>query len=119
MALRVPCPQCGKVPPPDCDCPPLPPGPPPEPASPPEAERPPASREWVQLRREKRRGREVIVIEGLPDDAPLAEYAKALKRRCGCGGSVKGRAILIQGDHRETIEGYFREHGYRTKRSGG
>ena len=28
MPLAIPCPQCGKLPPPACDCPPLPPGPP-------------------------------------------------------------------------------------------
>ena len=116
MLLKVPCPQCGKVPPPSCDCPPLPPGPP-EPES--ENVKPTARRETVKLRREKRRGRPVIVIEGLSTDVAIAEYAKALKQRCASGGTVKGRAIEIQGDHRETIEAFLHEQGFKTKRAGG
>ena len=76
-------------------------------------------REVLKLRRERRRGREVIVIEGLPGDFDLAACAKALKERCAAGGTVKGRAIEIQGDHREAIEAFFRERGFRTKRAGG
>lgn len=116
MFLQVPCPQCGRVPPPDCDCPPLPPGPPDPPE---EVSAPKARREPVKLRREKRRGRPVIVISGLPDDVDRAEYSKALKQRCASGGTVKGGDIEIQGEHRESIEAFLRERGFKTKRSGG
>ena len=116
MALNVPCPQCGKFPPPPCECPPLPPGPPDPPA---ETVRQPPRHGFVKLRRERRRGRDVIVIEGLPGDVIPSEYAKALKQRCASGGTVKGRTIEIQGDHRELIEAFFRERGFKTKRAGG
>ncbi len=81
--------------------------------------KPRAPRETVKLRREKRRGREVIVIDGLPGDVELAAYATALKQRCGAGGTVKGRTVEIQGDHREVIEAFLRERGFKTKRAGG
>ena len=115
MALDVPCPQCGKIPPPECDCPPLPPGPP----DPIEEPAKPAPKETLKLRREKRRGREVVVIEGLATADEASEYGKLLKQKCGSGGTVKKRTIEIQGDHRETIEAFFHERGFKTKRAGG
>jgi len=114
MALKVPCPQCGKVPPPDCDCPPLPPGPPDEPAPAPAASVLPV----VSLRRERRRGRDTIVIEGF-SSAAAAEYARLLKTKCASGGTVKGGRIEIQGDHRKTIEAFLQARGFKTKRTGG
>lgn len=116
--LRVPCPQCGKVPPPECDCPPLPPGPPdPPPAAAPE--RSARRKETIRLRRERRAGRDVIVLIDIPDDVDLAELARALKTRCAAGGTVKGRTIEIQGDHREAIAAFLLERGFRSKRAGG
>ena len=106
MDLDVPCPLCGKFPPP-CDCPPLPPGPPDPPSQPVEELKPRARKEVVKLRREKRRGRAVIVVEGLPSDVNRAEYARALKEKCATGGTVKGQAIEIQG---ERIRRLFRTH---------
>jgi translation initiation factor 1 len=73
----------------------------------------------IKLRREKRNGREVIVIDGLPADVVIDDYAKALKSMCGSGGTVKGRTIEIQGDHREKIEAFLLEKGFRSKRAGG
>ena len=118
MPLRVPCPQCGKFPPPPCDYPPLPPGPPdlPEEEEAVEAEIP---RTVIELRREKRRGRPVIVIGNFAEGADLGDFARALKEKCASGGTVKGKSIEIQGDHRETIEAYFADLGFKTKRTGG
>jgi translation initiation factor 1 len=117
MALRVPCPQCGKFPPPPCDCPPLPPGPPDEPQ---ETENlSPSPRTVVEIRREKRRGRAVIVIGNFSGDTDLGTTARELKETCASGGTVKGKSIEIQGDHREAIENYFARRGFKTKRTGG
>lgn len=116
--LKVPCPQCGKVPPPDCDCPPLPEGPP----DPPVAEEPGKKgprREVIKLRRERRRGRDVIVVHEIPDDVDLGALAKTLKTRCATGGTVKGATIEIQGDHRDAISAVLLEQGFRSRRSGG
>ncbi|MBI5368124.1 MAG: translation initiation factor [Planctomycetes bacterium] len=75
--------------------------------------------EVIKLRREKRRGKEVIVVEGFPADVDVEELARSLKSRCGAGGTVKGRAIELQGDHRERIEAMLLERGFRSKRAGG
>jgi len=78
-----------------------------------------SSAETIGLRRERRCGRDVIVIDGLPGHVDAREMASSLKRRCAAGGTVKGRTIEIQGDHRDAIEAFLHELGFRTKRTGG
>jgi translation initiation factor 1 len=76
----------------------------------------------VRLRRETkgRGGGTVIVISGIPlSGAPLKELAGALKKRCGCGGTIKDGIIEIQGDHRDTLLLELQSRGYRVKLAGG
>lgn len=115
MPLAIPCPQCGKLPPPVCVCPPLPPGPP-EPAVPAELRS-----AIIKMRREKRGGgRELVILEGFPRGGfDLEALARDLKRRCGTGGTVRGFTIEIQGDHRDALAGILLERGFRSKRAGG
>lgn len=123
MPLAIPCPQCGKLPPPACDCPPLPPGPaePPKPAASPAAAVKKLRSELIKMRREKRGGgREIIILEGFAKGGfDLDAFARDLKRRLGTGGAVKGFTIELQGDHRDALEGILLEHGFRSKRAGG
>ena len=114
--LKVPCPACGKLPPPDCGC--VLRDPPPDMA--PMTPSPPRLRpDVIKLRRERRNGRDVIVVDGLPADVLLEEVARQLKSRCATGGTVKGRTIEIQGDRREAIAELLLERGFRSKRAGG
>lgn len=74
----------------------------------------------ILLERKGRKGKTVTAVAGIDLEGPdLAALAKALKGRCGAGGSVKDGAVLIQGDHRETLETELRSRGYTVKRSGG
>lgn len=76
----------------------------------------------VRLRRETkgRGGGTVIVITGiLTTEAALKELAGALKKRCGCGGTVKNGVIEIQGDHRDLLQLELQTRGYRVKLAGG
>jgi translation initiation factor 1 len=62
----------------------------------------------------------VIVISGIPLQGPaLKELAGALKKRCGCGGTIKDGIIEIQGDHRDTLLLDLQTRGYRVKLAGG
>jgi len=83
---------------------------------------PPPNDGTVRLRRETkgRGGGTVIVISGVPlADAALKELAGALKKRCGCGGTVKDGIIEIQGDHRDLLLLELQKRGYRVKLAGG
>jgi translation initiation factor 1 len=76
----------------------------------------------VKVRREVagRRGKAVTTVSGVPvDDAALSELAGRLKKRCGVGGSVKGRVIEIQGDHRDAVLEILKTEGYTPVLAGG
>lgn len=83
---------------------------------------PPKGDGIVRLRRETkgRKGKGVTLITGLPlDDNGLKKLAKALKQKCGSGGSVKNYVIEIQGDHRDVLEKELTGLGYKVKQAGG
>jgi translation initiation factor 1 len=85
----------------------------------PEGPKPPAplpakapARAVVRLERKHRKGKEVTVVEklGLSPDA-LAEWCRALKQALGCGGSVEGDAIVLQGDLRPRVPAVLTARG--------
>jgi translation initiation factor 1 len=67
-----------------------------------------------------RKGKGVTVISGLPlDGAALETLASELKKRCGCGGTVKDGKIEIQGEHRDLLLQELARRGFVGKRCGG
>lgn len=75
----------------------------------------------VRLLRETkgRGGRPVTLVVGLPDDpALLRELATTLKRLCGCGGTVRGDVLELQGEVRQTIRPKLEALGYTVKIAG-
>lgn len=67
-----------------------------------------------------RKGKGVTVISGLPlADAALESLASELKKRCGCGGTVKDGKIEIQGEHRDLLLQELLRRGFVAKRCGG
>jgi translation initiation factor 1 len=67
-----------------------------------------------------RAGKAVTVVTGLPFTAEeLAALARELKQHCGSGGTVRGGAIEIQGEHRERVLAELKRRGLEAKRSGG
>ena len=76
----------------------------------------------VRIRREikGRKGKTVTTIFGFDlDDAGLKNLGKQLKQNCGSGGTVKDGMIIIQGDHRKSIEDFLKKAGYTVKIAGG
>jgi translation initiation factor 1 len=81
---------------------------------------PPGGPARVRLERQGRGGKVVTVVENLPGHpAAIEEIARALKSRCGAGGTVKGRVVEVQGDHRDRVVAALAEMGVRAKRAGG
>ena len=76
----------------------------------------------IRIRRETsgRGGKTVTVVDGVPLAGPeLKALAKALKKRCGVGGSTRDEVIEIQGDFRELVKNELEQRGYRVKLAGG
>ena len=76
----------------------------------------------VRIRRETkgRGGKTVTVVTGLPgSESAIAALTGELKRRCGCGGTMKDGVIEIQGDHCNLLVAELGRRGFTVKRAGG
>lgn len=71
----------------------------------------------VILQREKaqRGGKTVIVIKDFAPHLPLSvieTVAKRVRSTCGCGGTVKGRCVEIQGDQASRVRVVLEAEGF-------
>ena len=78
------------------------------------------ARAVVRLERKQRRGKEVTVVEKLGlSSVELERWCRELKQTLGCGGSVEGDAIVLQGDFRKRLPDVLTARGVlRTTVSG-
>jgi translation initiation factor 1 len=72
----------------------------------------------VVLRKEtaQRGGKVVIVVYDFATHLPasvIETVAKTLRQQCGCGGTVKGRTIEIQGDQAARIREVLIREGFQ------
>lgn len=66
------------------------------------------------------KGSGVTRVERLILHPTLKEQLLArLKKRLGCGGTLKDGAFEFQGDHRDALERLLAADGYKVKRAGG
>lgn len=74
----------------------------------------------IQRQTTGRKGKGVCLITGIDlDDAALDKLAAELKKKCGCGGSVKDGVIEIQGDKRDLLKQLLEAKGMKVKLAGG
>ncbi|MEW2922130.1 translation initiation factor [Muricauda sp. ANG21] len=80
---------------------------------------------WLQddpiiCKYEKRKGKPITILEGYNGaDSDFKKLAKDLKTFLGVGGSFKNESIIIQGDYRDKIMVFLKDHGFSVKRVGG
>jgi translation initiation factor 1 len=66
------------------------------------------------MERAGRGGKEATVVEQLGlHGGELEVWLKALKAALGCGGSIEGDALMLQGDHRKRLPGVLKARGVR------
>ena len=64
----------------------------------------------------RRYGKVVTIVEGIDDTAiDIGELAKILKSSCASGGTVKGRTIELQGDHKKRAAKVLEQNGYQVE----
>ena len=72
----------------------------------------------VVIRREKaqRGGKTVLVLDGFGDQhtaEDIERIGKRLKNACGCGGTVRGRALEVQGDQPARVRAFLEKEGFQ------
>ena len=69
------------------------------------------------IRTDRRRyGKMVTIVEGIDDSAiDIHDLAKTLKSRCASGGTVKGRTIELQGEHKKRAAQVLKKNGYQVE----
>ena len=82
--------------------------------APPPAERRGPARAVVRMERSGRGGKIVTVVDhlGLPP-GEREGWLKALKASLGCGGTLEGEAIVLQGDQRPRLPALLTARGVR------
>ena len=67
----------------------------------------------VNIEKNGRGGKTVTLVKGfVGQEDDLKSLGKLLKTKCGVGGSVKDREILIQGDFKEKLIVLLKAEGY-------
>jgi translation initiation factor 1 len=74
-------------------------------------------RHRIVLRREKshRGGKTVVVVSQLPthlSPPELENLCRDARKGLGCGGSLQGREIELQGDQPDRVRAFFEKLGY-------
>lgn len=72
----------------------------------------------VVLHREKahRGGKTVLVVDGFGgqhSDAAIEALGKRLRTACGCGGTVRGRSLELQGDQPARVRAFLEAEGFQ------
>ena len=71
------------------------------------------SEQRIHIRTAKRKfGKPATIVSGLDKSLDIKKLAKDLKAELGCGGTVKGGEIELQGDHRKKIKPLLVELGF-------
>lgn len=74
----------------------------------------------IHLEKKHRGGKTASIVRGLNiSEDKMKTLAKELKAKCGVGGSVKNREIIIQGDQRDKILAHLEKLGIKDVKKAG
>jgi len=72
------------------------------------------SRAVVRYERKGRGGKEATLVEQLAlSPHQRAEWLLAMKQALGCGGTLEGEALVLQGDQRARVRAWLEARGVR------
>ena len=68
----------------------------------------------ITVKAEKRKfGKIITVVSGIGKEMDIKELGKKLKMELACGGTIKNRAIELQGNHIRKIKEAFIKFGFK------
>lgn len=87
----------------------------------PDWEKPKSGVQDFRVWRQRIKGNKVVtIVRGYKGDPnTLKEMSKVLRKKCGAGGNVKDKEIILQGDHAEKVVEHLLSLGHKAKRAGG
>src|SRR3989344_3522989 len=60
----------------------------------------------------RRYGKKITLVEGFDKHLDIKSIAKRLKEELACGGTVKDRAVELQGDHKNRVKAILVKLGF-------
>lgn len=70
--------------------------------------------ERIKIRVVQRRLRKIVtIVSGIESNSELKELIKTLKRKLACGGTIKGKDIELQGEHKAKVKEILIKEGYK------
>ncbi|MGL1888556.1 MAG: translation initiation factor [Reichenbachiella sp.] len=71
----------------------------------------------VSLDKKNRGGKQVTLVTGFVGmTGDIKELGKLVKTKCGVGGNVKDREIIVQGDLRDKVVAILLKEGYKARK---
>jgi len=71
----------------------------------------------VSLDKKNRGGKQVTLVTGFVGmTGDIKDLGKLVKTKCGVGGNVKDREIIIQGDLRDKVVQILEKEGYKARK---
>ncbi len=61
----------------------------------------------------RRFGKIVTIVSGFEEEGEAKKLEKEMKRKLACGGTTKGKEIVLQGKHMNAVKEILMKNGYK------